>query len=84
MNHADAELYLRMNDVEGRKGYVMAGLGGKMPEGLEDTFLPPTEVDFKDLKDGDSFDLVEQLWKCMHFPDIHQEAWSCWYRKKES
>lgn len=57
MNHADAELYLRMNDVEGRKGYVMAGLGGKMPEGLEDTFLPPTELDFKDLKDGDSFDL---------------------------
>ena len=47
MNHADAELYLRMNDVEGRKGYVMAGLGGKMPEGLEDTFLPPTEVDLK-------------------------------------
>ena len=28
-----------------------------MPEGLEDTFLPPTELDFKDLKDGDSFDL---------------------------
>ena len=28
-----------------------------MPEGLEETFLPPAPMTFKDLKDGDRFDL---------------------------
>ena len=57
MNHADTEVYLGMNSIENRKGYVLAGLGGQMPEGLEETFLPPAPMTFKDLKDGDRFDL---------------------------
>lgn len=57
MNHADTEIYLGMNSIENRKGYVLAGLGGQMPEGLEETFLPPAPMTFKDLKDGDRFDL---------------------------
>lgn len=50
MNHADTEIYLGMNSIENRKGYVLAGLGGQMPEGLEETFLPPAPMTFKDLK----------------------------------
>ena len=57
MNHADTQVYLGMNSIENRKGYVLAGLGGQMPEGLEETFLPPAPMTFKNLKDGDRFDL---------------------------
>ena len=57
MNHADTEVYLGMNSIENRKGYVLAGIGGQMPEGLEETFLQPAPMTFKDLKDGDRFDL---------------------------
>lgn len=57
MNHADTDVYMGMRDVEGRKGYVMANLGGQMPESLEETFLPPAPMTFRDLQDGDTFDL---------------------------
>ena len=59
MNHADTQVYLGMNSIENRKGYVLAGLGGQMPEGLEETFLPPAPMTFKNLKDGDRFDLAK-------------------------
>lgn len=57
MNYADTAIYLAMNSIEDRKGYVMAGLGGQMPEGLEETFLAPAPMTFQDLQDGDRFDL---------------------------
>lgn len=63
MNHADTGVYLEMNSIENRKKYVMAGLGGQMSEDLEATFLPPAPMTFKDLKDGDKFELGGM--KCM-------------------
>lgn len=57
MNHADTAVYLEMNSIENRKKYVMAGLGGQMSEDLEATFLPPAPMTFKDLKDGNKFEL---------------------------
>ena len=57
MNYADTPVYLGMNSIEARKGYVMANLGGHMPEGLEETFLSPSPMTFKNLKDGDRFEL---------------------------
>ena len=57
MNYADTPVYLGMNSIEARKDYVMANLGGHMPEGLEETFLPPAPMTFKNLKDGNCFEL---------------------------
>lgn len=57
MNHADTLVYLGMNSIEDRKGYIMGNLGGHMPEGLEDTFLPPSPMTFRELHDGDRFEL---------------------------
>lgn len=59
MNHADTPVYLEMNSIEGRMGYVMANLGGHVPEGLEKTFLLPSPMTFKNLKDGERFELGE-------------------------
>ena len=77
-NHADTEIYLGMNSIENRKGYVLAGLGGQMPEGLEETFLPPAPMTFKDLKDGDRFDLGGISVETYALPGhTLREPWSC-------
>ena len=58
MSHKDLDVYVGMQNVAGRMAYVSGNQGGKLPEGMtEDDFVAPAEVDFKDLKEGDSFDL---------------------------
>ncbi len=57
MNHADKELYEQMSPLEQRIGYIRGGLNGKLPDFDEADYVPPSPMDFQDLKDGDSFDL---------------------------
>lgn len=57
MSHKDTDIYLSMRDPEGRLGYIRANLGGELPEGIEETLVPPAPMTFQDLQDGDVFDL---------------------------
>lgn len=57
MNHEDTEVYNSMSALEDRKGYIAANLGGQLPDFEEDDFVPPSPMTFKDLKEGDCFDL---------------------------
>ena len=58
MSHKDLDVYAGMQNIAGRMEYVSGNLGGKLPDGMtEDDFVAPAQVDFKDLKEGDSFDL---------------------------
>lgn len=57
MDHKDIPLYQNMCDVEGRKGYVMAGLEPRYSE-IEEDYVPPMpEKEFLELSDGMIFDL---------------------------
>ncbi len=57
MNSADIEVYEKMSPLEERIGYIQANLGGNLPAFTEDDYVKPTPADFKELKDGQSFDL---------------------------
>jgi glyoxylase-like metal-dependent hydrolase (beta-lactamase superfamily II) len=57
LNPLDRPVYDSMSDFEMRKGYIFGNLGGCLPDGLEETFVPPYPVNFRDLHDGDRFDL---------------------------
>lgn len=58
MNHKEKEVYRLHSLLEERKGYIAANLGG-MEEWVteDDNFVPVTEPDYHDLKDGMIFDL---------------------------
>ncbi len=57
MNSADKEVYEKMSPLEERIGYIKANLGGKLPDFTEDDYVQPAPTDFKELKDGQIFDL---------------------------
>lgn len=57
MNSADNAIYEAMSPLEERKGYIRAGLGGKLPDFEEDDYVQPAPADFQELKDGQIFDL---------------------------
>lgn len=57
MNPADNEVYEKMSPLEERIGYIKANLGGKLPDFTEDDYVQPAPADFKELKDGQIFDL---------------------------
>ncbi len=59
MNPADNKVYESMSPLEERIGYIKANLGGKLPEFAEDDYVQPAPADFKELKDGQIFDLGE-------------------------
>ena len=57
MNPADNEVYEKMSPLEERIGYITAGLGGNLPAFTEEDYVQPSPADFKELKDGQIFDL---------------------------
>ena len=57
MNSADKAIYEAMSPLEERKGYIQANLGGKLPDFAEDDYVQPAPADFRELKDGQVFDL---------------------------
>lgn len=57
MNPADNKVYESMSPLEERIGYIKANLGGQLPEFAEDDYVQPAPADFKELKDGQIFDL---------------------------
>ena len=57
MNLADNKVYESMSPLEERIGYIKANLGGKLPDFTEDDYVQPAPADFKELKDGQIFDL---------------------------
>ena len=57
MNPADNEVYEKMSPLEERIGYIKANLGGKLPDFTEEDYVQPAPADFKELKDGQIFDL---------------------------
>lgn len=57
MNSADIEVYEKMSPLEERIGYIKANLGENMPAFTEDDYVKPSPADFKELTDGQSFDL---------------------------
>lgn len=57
MNSADIEVYEKMSPLEERIGYIQANLGGNLPVFTEEDYVQPVPADFKELKDGQSFDL---------------------------
>lgn len=57
MNSADIEVYEKMSPLEERIGYIQANLGGNLPAFTEDDYVKPSPADFKELTDGQSFDL---------------------------
>lgn len=59
MNPADNKVYESMSPLEERIGYIKANLSGKLPEFTEDDYVQPAPADFKELKDGQIFDLGE-------------------------
>ena len=59
MNPADNKVYESMSPLEERIGYIKANLGGKLPDFTEDDYVQPAPADFKELKDGQIFDLGE-------------------------
>ena len=58
MNHADIPIYLDMNSVQGRKGYVQGNVPPEVFEQIKDEdFIPAAEMEFVNLTDGTEFDL---------------------------
>lgn len=57
MNHADREVYEAMAPLEERNNYIRGNLGGKLPDFSPEDYVPVSPMNFRDLKDGDSFDL---------------------------
>ena len=57
MNSADNAIYEAMSPLEERKGYIQANLGGKLPDFAEDDYVQPAPADFRELKEGQVFDL---------------------------
>lgn len=57
MNPADNKVYESMSPLEERIGYIKANLGGQLPEFAGDDYVQPAPADFKELKDGQTFDL---------------------------
>lgn len=58
MNPLDKEVYMEHCSLEGRKGYIAANIGGEEPWMQENSnFVPETAPDYKELKDGDVFQL---------------------------
>lgn len=57
MNPADSEVYEKMSPLEERIGYITANLGGNLPAFTEEDYVKPLPADFKELKDGQIFDL---------------------------
>ena len=57
MNPADNKVYESMSPLEERIGYIKANLGGQLPEFAEDDYVQPAPADFKELKDGQIFEL---------------------------
>ena len=57
MNSADIEVYEKMSPLEERIGYITANLGGNLPAFTEEDYVKPSPADFKELKDGQIFDL---------------------------
>lgn len=57
MNSADIEVYEKMSPLEERIGYITANLGGNLPAFTEDDYVKPVPADFKELTDGQIFDL---------------------------
>lgn len=57
MNSADNVIYEAMSPLEERKGYIQSNLGGKLPDFAEEDYVQPAPADFKELKDGQTFDL---------------------------
>lgn len=58
MNSLDLDVYLEHRKLEGRKGYIAANIGGFEDWMNEDSnFVPETDLEFKELKDGAIFDL---------------------------
>lgn len=57
MNSADIEVYEKMSPLEERIGYIQANLGGNLPAFTEEDYVKPSPADFKELTDGQSFDL---------------------------
>ncbi|RHS81646.1 MBL fold metallo-hydrolase [Firmicutes bacterium AM43-11BH] len=57
MNSADIEVYEKMSPLEERIEYIQANLGGNLPAFTEDDYVKPSPADFKELTDGQSFDL---------------------------
>lgn len=66
MNPADKEVYEKMSPLEERIGYIKANLGGHLPEFTDDDYVLPAPADFKELSDGQTFDLG----------DIHVEVYA--------
>ncbi len=59
MNKEDISVYKEMSPLEERKGYIQGNLGGVLPNFDPSEYVAPQMIDFKDLKDGDVFDLGE-------------------------
>ena len=57
MNSADNAICDAMSPLEERKGYIQANLGGQLPDFAEDDYVQPAPADFRELKDGQVFDL---------------------------
>ena len=57
MNPADNKVYESMSPLEERIGYIKANLGGQLPKFAEDDYVQPAPADFKELKDGQIFEL---------------------------
>lgn len=57
MNPADNKVYESMSPLEERIGYIKTNLCGQLPNFSEDDYVQPVPADFKELKDGQIFDL---------------------------
>lgn len=56
MSPLDKEVFCEHRSLEGRKGYIAANIGGWESWMDDDSnFIPETEPDYKELKDGDVF-----------------------------
>lgn len=59
MNPADRKVYEAMSPLEERKGYLRANLGGRLPDFKEEDYVLPEKKEFRNLYDGQIFDLGE-------------------------
>ncbi len=57
MNRKDKDIYQEHKRMEVRKGYIRMGLGDVSEELKEEDFVLPTDLNFKELKDGMIFSL---------------------------
>ena len=72
MNFADKDTFFSMRGIEGRKAYVQSKSPERFAFLTDEYFLAPGEPDFKDVKEGDVFDLgeitIEAFSACGHTP----------------